>query len=114
MYRTIKKNYWWFGMKEDIADFVSRCLVCQQVKAKHQKPSRTLHPLPIPKWKWEHIIMDFVVGPPCTQVGYDAIWVIVDRLTKSTYFLAIHNNFSLDRLAKLYINGIVKLHGVLV
>ena len=58
--------------------------------------------------------MDFVVGLPCTQAGYDAIWMIVDRLTKSAHFLAIRNNFSLDRLAKLYISEIVKLHRVLV
>ena len=51
MYRTINENYWWSGMKKDIADFVSRCLVCQQVKAEHQKPPRTLHPLPISEWK---------------------------------------------------------------
>ena len=55
--------------------------------------------------------MDFVVGLCHTQVGYDAIWVIVDRLTKSAHFLAIRNNFSLD---KLYIREMVKLHGVLV
>ena len=58
--------------------------------------------------------MDFVVGLPRTQVSYDAIWVIVDRLTKSTHFLAICNNFSLDRLAKLYIREIVKFHEVSV
>ena len=57
------------------------------MKAEHQKPLGTLHPLPILKWKWEHITIDFVVGLPCTQVDYDAIWVIVDRLTKSAYFL---------------------------
>ena len=58
--------------------------------------------------------MDFVVGLPRTYVGYDAIWVIVDRLTKSAHFLAVRNNFSLNRLAELYFNEIVKLHGVLV
>ena len=51
--------------------------------------------------------MDFVVGLPHIQAGYDAIWVIVDRLTKSAHFLPIHNNFSLDKLAKLYINEIM-------
>ena len=49
MYRTIKENYWWSGMKKDVTEFVSRCLVCQQVKAEHQKPSETLQPLPIPE-----------------------------------------------------------------
>ena len=56
--------------------------------------------------------MDFVIGLPRTQVGYDVIWVIVDRLTKSTHFLAIRNNFTLNRLAKLYIDEMVKLYGV--
>ena len=88
------------------------CLVCQQVKAEHQKPAGTLHPLPILEWKWEHITMDFVVSLSCTEASHDAIWVIVDRLTKSVHFLAICNIFSLERLAKLYINEIVKLHGV--
>ena len=58
--------------------------------------------------------MDFVIGLYRTRVDYDAIQVIINRLTKSVHFLAIHNNFSLDRLAKVYINEIVKLHGVLV
>ena len=51
MYRTTKENYWWSGMKKDVADFVSRCLVCQQIKVEHQKPPRTLHPLWEHKWK---------------------------------------------------------------
>ena len=56
--------------------------------------------------------MDFVVNLLCTQTDHDAIWVIVDRLTKSTHFLAIHNTFSLDRLTRLYIDEVVKLHEV--
>ena len=112
IYRTIKENYWWSGMKRDVAEFVSRCLICQQVKAKYQRPLGTFQPLPISEWKWEHITMDFVVGLPHTLEGYDTIWVIVDRLTKSAHFLAIRNNFSLNRLAELYDDEIVKLHGV--
>ena len=49
MYRTIKGNYWWSGMKKDIADFVARCLICQQVKATYQRPSGTLQLLHIPE-----------------------------------------------------------------
>ena len=112
MCRTIKENYWWLGMKKDVAEFVSRCLVCQQVRVQHQRPSGTFQPLPIPEWKWKHITMDFVVGLPRTDAGYDAIWVIVDRLTKSAHFLVIRNNFSLNRLAELYVNEVVKLHRV--
>ena len=67
MYHTLKDNYWWSGIKKDIAEFVARCLVCQQVKAEYQHPAGTLQPLPIPEWKWEHITMDFMVGLPRTQ-----------------------------------------------
>ena len=84
------------------------------VKTEHQKPLGTLHHLPILEWKWEHINTDFVIGLPHTQASYNAIWVIMDRLTKSAHFLAIRNNFSLDKLAKLYISEIVKLHEVSV
>ena len=58
--------------------------------------------------------MDFAIGLPRTRTGYDAIWVIVDQLNKLAYFLAIRNNFTLDKLAKLYINEVVELNGVLV
>ena len=82
MYRTIRQTYWWSGMKRDIATYVASCLVCQQVKAEHQHPAGMMQPLPIPEWKWDHITMDFVVGLPRTASSKDAIWVIVDRLTK--------------------------------
>ncbi|KAL5773512.1 hypothetical protein ACOSQ2_013436 [Xanthoceras sorbifolium] len=94
MYRILKDHYWWKGMKKDKAEFVSRCLTCQQVKAEHQKPAGLLQPLPIPD-----------------QSGHDAIWVIVDRLTKSAHFLPIRNNYSIDKLAQLYVDEIVRLHG---
>ncbi|XP_049392624.1 uncharacterized protein LOC125857001 [Solanum stenotomum] len=66
----------------------------------------------MPEWKWERITMDFVSGLPRTQRNHDAIWVIVDRLTKSAHFLAITMGYSLERLAELYINEIVRLHGI--
>ncbi|RVW26566.1 Transposon Ty3-G Gag-Pol polyprotein [Vitis vinifera] len=66
MYKDLRQNYWWSGMKRDIAQFVAQCLVCQQVKAEHQRPAGSLQPLAIPEWKWEHITMDFVIGLPRT------------------------------------------------
>ena len=51
MYQTLKDYYWWPNMKREIAAFVSRCLICQQVKAERQKPSGLLESLPIPVWK---------------------------------------------------------------
>ena len=99
-------------MKREITEFVARCLVCQQVKAEHQRPAGLLQPLPIPEWKWEHITMDFVVGLPRTQRGYDVVWVIVDRLTKSAHFLPVRVSDTPDRLASRYVDEIVRLHRV--
>ena len=99
-------------MKREVAKYVSKCLVCQQVKAERQKPSGLLQPLPIPEWKWEHITTDFVFKLPPTTQRHDDIWVVVDRLTKSVHFLPIREKFSPQKLAELFMNHIVSLHGV--
>ena len=111
MYRNLCEHFWWDGMKNDIAQFVARCLTCQQEKIKHQRPSGLLQPLSIPQWKWEQISMDFVSGLPRTRRDHDSIWVIVDRLTKSAHFLAVKTTYSLSRLARLFVDEIVRLHG---
>ena len=111
IYHTLREHYWWRGMKKDVAEFVSRCLIYQQVKDDHQRPVGLLQSLPIPQWKWEKITMDFVVGLPRCQSGYDAIWVIVDRLTKLAHFLPMKNSDSMEKLAELYVKEIVRLHG---
>jgi hypothetical protein len=71
-----------------------------------------LQPLKVPKWKWEEIGMDFIVGLPRTQRGYDSIWVIVDRLTKVAHFIPVKTTYTGPQLAELYILRIVCLHGV--
>ncbi|GJZ83262.1 putative reverse transcriptase domain-containing protein [Tanacetum coccineum] len=83
------KLYWWPNMKAIIAEYVSKCLTCSRVKAECQKPSGLLVQPEIPMWKWERITMDFVTKLPKTSTGHDAIWVIVDRLTKSAHFIPI-------------------------
>ncbi|GJT35220.1 putative reverse transcriptase domain-containing protein [Tanacetum coccineum] len=81
------------------------------VKAEHQRPSGLLQQPEIPEWKWDKITMDFITKLPKTKSGHDTIWVIVDRLTKSAYFLAMREDYSSERLAKLYIDDIVARHG---
>jgi hypothetical protein len=68
--------------------------------------------LKIPEWKREEIGMDFIVGLPRTQAGYDSIWVIVDRLTKVAHFIPVKTTYSSAKLAELYKSRIVCLHGV--
>jgi hypothetical protein len=67
----------------------------------------------VPKWKWKEIAMDFIVGLPRIQSGYDSIWVIVDRLTKVAHFIPVKTTYSGLQLAELYMSRIVYLHGVL-
>ena len=114
MYKNLRRHFWWSGIKKHVATFVSQCLTCQQIKAEHQRPSDLLQPLQIPQWKWEHITMDFVVGLPKTQAGFDGVWVIVDRLTKTSHFLPFNSKWSVSRLTELFISERVRLHGVLV
>ncbi|KAJ9552858.1 hypothetical protein OSB04_016903 [Centaurea solstitialis] len=111
MYHGLRQSYWWPGMKKDIAYFVERCVTCLQVKIEHQRPYGKLQQLPIPEWTWEHVTMDFVTKLPRTPKGYDTIWVIVDRLSKSAHFLPMKETYSMERLARLYIAEIVRLHG---
>nr|GFB76477.1 putative reverse transcriptase domain, ribonuclease H-like domain, aspartic peptidase domain protein [Tanacetum cinerariifolium] len=99
-------------MKKDIAMYVIKYLTCSKVKAEHQKPSGLLQQSEIPEWKWEKIPMDFINKLPRTRSGHDSIWVIVDQLTKSAHFLAIHEDYKIEKLARLYINEIIARHDV--
>ncbi|GJT36396.1 putative reverse transcriptase domain-containing protein [Tanacetum coccineum] len=112
MYHDLRDLYWWPGMKRDIADYVSKCLMCFKIKAEHQKPSGLLQQPEIPKWKWEKITMDLVTKLLRISGGYDAIWVIVDRLTKSAHFLPIREDYKMEKLARIYINEIVEALGI--
>jgi hypothetical protein len=112
MYHDLKQRFWWTKMKIEIARYIARCDTCQRVKAIHLKSAGELQPLPIPAWKWEDISMDFVVGLPKTSKGFDSIWVIVDRLTKSAHFIPVQTIYPTIRYAKIYFERIVSLHGI--
>ncbi|GKB11340.1 retrovirus-related pol polyprotein from transposon TNT 1-94 [Tanacetum coccineum] len=92
--------------------YVSKCLTCSKVKAEHQRPSGLLQQPEIPEWKWDNITMDFITKLPRKKSGHDTIWVVVDRLTKTTHFLAIREDYSIEKLARLYIEEIIVQHGV--
>ncbi|GJX30288.1 putative reverse transcriptase domain-containing protein [Tanacetum coccineum] len=90
----------------------SKCLTYSKVKAEHQRPLGLLQQPEIPEWKWDNITMDFITKLPRSKSGHDTIWVVVDRLTKSTYFLVTREDYSMEKLARLYIDEIVARHGV--
>ena len=102
MYKGLRLNFWWPGMKIVVAKSVSECSICQQVKIDHQRVAGLLQPLPIPQWKWQHLTMDFVTGLPPTPRKNDAVWVVVDRLTKSARFIPFRVGQSTEVLAQKY------------
>ncbi|WVZ90875.1 hypothetical protein U9M48_037133, partial [Paspalum notatum var. saurae] len=112
MYQDLKQKFWWTRTKREIAKYVSECDVCQRVKADHLNPVGMLQPLAVPAWEWEDIHMDFIVGLPRTQKGYDSIWAIIDRFTKSAHFIPVKTTYRAKQYAELYISRIVSLHGV--
>jgi hypothetical protein len=112
MYHDLKSLYWWTRMKREIAKYVSECNTCQRIKASHLKVAGTLQPLSIPSWKWEDVCMDFIVGLPNNSRHHNSIWVIVDRLTKTTHFLPVHTTHKTEKYAEIYIDQIVRLHGI--
>jgi hypothetical protein len=91
-------------MKRDVAEYIALCDTYQRVKAEHQRPAGLLQSLKIPEWKWEEIGMDFIVGLPRTQAGYDSIWVIVDHLTKFAHFILVKMTYSGAKLVVLYMS----------
>ncbi|GJT06527.1 putative reverse transcriptase domain-containing protein [Tanacetum coccineum] len=99
-------------MKANIATYVSKCLTCAKVKAEHQRPSGLLVQPDKPQWKLDNITMGFVMKLPKSSQGYDTIWVIVDRLTKSVIFLPMRETDPMEKLARMYLKEVVTRHGI--
>ncbi|GKC69388.1 putative reverse transcriptase domain-containing protein, partial [Tanacetum coccineum] len=103
MYQDMKKLYWWPNMKADIAIYVSKYLTCAKVKAEHQRLSPSM---------LANITVDFITKLPKSSQGYDIIWVIVHRLTKSAIFTLMRENNSMEKLARIYLKEVVTRHGI--
>ncbi|WVZ12616.1 hypothetical protein V8G54_017146 [Vigna mungo] len=110
-YRRIAQSLYWVGMKKDVTEFVAKCLVCQQHKYLTSSPQGLLQPLPVPNAIWEELSMDFIVRLPKSQ-GFDAILVVVDRLSKYAHFLPLKHPYSAKTVAEIFIREIVRLHGI--
>ncbi|WMV59032.1 hypothetical protein MTR67_052417 [Solanum verrucosum] len=78
MYRHLREVYWWSSKSRGIAEFVIKCLNCQQVKVEYLRPGGLAQNIDHPEWKWEMINMDFITGLPRSYMQHDSIWVIVD------------------------------------
>jgi hypothetical protein len=103
MYQDLRRVYWWPDMKKDVA---------QYVKTKHKISVGLLQPSPIPEWKYEEVTMDFVTGLPPGKTNKDAIWVVDDRLIKTSHFIPVNVKDSMEKLTWIYTQEVVRLHRV--
>lgn len=110
-YQRLRKLYYWPGMKTSVDNFVRQCQICQQAKPIHTKPAGLLQPLPIPERPWDDLTMDFIESLPRSE-GYDTILVVVDRFTKYAHFIPLRHPFTASSVAKVFLDSIIKLHGV--
>jgi hypothetical protein len=112
MITTTRKQFYWPGLKKDIAEYLAKCIECQQVKAEHRHPAGLLQPLPIPEWKWETISMDFITRLPTLTKQNDTIMVVVDKLSKSAHFIPIKWTCKAIDITSIFMKEIFRLHGM--
>ncbi len=113
-YELLKREYYWRGMRTDVATFVKNCYTCQRTKAPRQRKHGLLHPLPIPQQRWQDIAMDLITGLPESD-GYNAIWTIIDRLSKERHYVpttATDEGTSSEATVEMLIKEVFRLHGL--
>jgi hypothetical protein len=113
MYHDQRQQFWWTRIKRKAARYVFKSDTYRKVKVNYMKPRRLLQLLSILEWKWDDIIMDFIVGLPLTARKFDLIWVIMGQLSKYAHFIPIHTRYDARRYVEIYISYVLYLHGVL-
>lgn len=108
-YQRVKRDFYWKGMKREVRQHIQHCRVCQHNKYETALPAGLLQPLPIPNRPWSDISMDFIYGLPLSK-GYSVIFVVVDRLTKYSHFIALSHPYSAKSVAQAFIQHVFKLH----
>jgi len=109
---VVRGRDYWPRMKKDVVDYIVKCMECQKVKVEHRHPAGLLQPLPIPKWEWEIVTIDFITKLPKKSRQHDSIMVVVDKFTKATHFIPIKMTHKETKIAEIYMKEISRLHGV--
>nr|CAJ00278.1 hypothetical protein [Lotus japonicus] len=106
----IKSLFFWKGLSKDVADFIQKCETCLRCKYERVASPGLLQPLPIPAGVWQSIAMDFIDKLPKSH-GKDAIWVVIDRLSKYAHFIPLTHPYTASTLAEIFIKEVYRLHG---
>lgn len=110
---ALQDKFYWLHMKKTVKRYVTTCEMCQRIKVSQRKPADLLHPLEIPDRRWSQITIDFITGLPSSRHGlYDAVWVIVDRLTKRAHFIPTTTTCTAEEAAKIFRDQYQRLHGL--
>ncbi|PNY13662.1 retrotransposon-related protein [Trifolium pratense] len=110
-YRRLADSLYWVGMQKSVRDYVRSCDVCQRQKYSATSPGGLLQPLPIPNNVWEDLSIDFITGLPKSK-GYEAILVVVDRLSKYSHFILLKHPYTAKTIAEIFMKEVVRLHGI--
>lgn len=107
-----QERVFWPGLRKDVVEYLSKCLECQLVKAKHKHPTVLLQPFPILEWKWEIILLDFITILPCTMKQHDSIMVVIDKLSKNSHFIPVKSTYKTVEIANIFMKEIFHLHRI--
>ena len=103
--------FYWKGMRKSVEEYIKKCRVCQQTKYSTQAVGGYLQPLATPTAVWEDVSMDFVTGMPLSK-GFTVVLVVVDRFTKYAHFSPLPFDFNAHKVAEVFVETIIKLHGI--
>ena len=109
-FELLSRNYCWKGMSTDVRQYVLNCRTCGRIKARHDRHQGLLQPLPVPERSWQHISVDFITHLPLSN-GYDAVLVVVDRLTKMRHYVPCLMTSNAEDVARMFVRDIYRLHG---
>jgi hypothetical protein len=108
----LKRKFYWPKMQYHVQRYIASCQKCQENKSNNASPIGLLSPLPIPNRKWEVVTIDFITSLPMTKNKYDAIMVVVDKLTKMVHFIPCTIDINAKQVAHLFFNHVVRYHGI--
>jgi hypothetical protein len=105
-FSKLNKSYYWPGMRADVKRFMDRCIICRHSKGK-RKNEGFYQPLPIPDRPWDAVSMEFILGMPRTQRGFDSIFVVVDRFSKMAHFIPCQKTSDTTHIANLFFKEVI-------